>query len=200
MKKRIKAIMLAGVAIGMICSCGSSDKTAQESEAIEGACSDLATFQLKGAVKSVTYNDDSYYGNKTFEFSKEGVLQSDSTIKVDRDSLNRIKMMIFPYESQTGVTLDYVVRFKYDKEGKVEAIHDEKQGWKGLAKLNYDEKGFVKVDSTSCPEGLMVTDYTYSSVDDKGNWVKREYVSHHDSKQDSLSQEKGAETRVISYY
>lgn len=205
--RMFRVAMLVMAVAGVMSSCG-GNSTQGEKENVDtlqgdkgaNATSDLATFQLKGAVKSVAYSDDYYFEKRTFNFSKEGQLQCDSTMKVERDSLNRIMTIVFPYVAQTGVTLDYIVRFKYDEKGRVNSIIDEKQGWKGYAKLICDDQGFVAVDSTRGRHELMVTNYTYSGVDDKGNWVEREYVSRHESKHDSLPQETGSEKRVITYY
>lgn len=203
-----KIVMIAGVFAGAMCACGGSATGASEqggdslkmAKATSEASSDLATFQLKGSVKSVTYSDDYYYGNKTFNFSADGELQCDSNVSVERDSLNRIRILLFPYKSETGVDLKYMVSFKYDDQGRVRAIRDEGQGWSSRARLSYDEKDLVVVDSTKSPDGLTVTDYNYTQIDYKGNWLSREYVSRNEGKSDSLSQEKGAEMRVITYY
>ena len=192
--------MLAVVAVGVISSCGGSDKVAQVDAEAEVAHPDLATFQLNGAVRSVTYNDDYYFENRTFKFSVDGMLECDSLVEVERDSIDRIKMLLFPYKSDTGIDLKYVVIFRYDEKGRVSAIREEDHGWSSRARLTYDEKGFVSVDSTKSPEGLSVTTYSDIKVDDKGNWLSREYVSRNEGKTDSLSQEKGTESRVIAYY
>lgn len=192
--------MLAVVAVGVISSCGGSDKVAQVDAEAEVAHPDLATFQLNEAVRSVTYNDDYYFENRTFKFSVDGMLECDSLVEVERDSIDRIKMLLFPYKSDTGIDLKYVVSFRYDEKGRVSAIREEDHGWSSRARLTYDEKGFVSVDSTKSPDGLTVTDYNYTQIDDKGNWLSREYVSRNEGKTDSLSQEKGTESRVIAYY
>lgn len=192
--------MLAVVAVGVISSCGGSDKVAQVDAEAEVAHPDLATFQLNGAVRSVTYNDDYYFENRMFKFSVDGMLECDSLVEVERDSIDRIKMLLFPYKSDTGIDLKYVVSFRYDEKGRVSAIREEGQGWSSRARLSYDEKDLVVVDSTKSPDGLTVTDYNYTQIDDKGNWLSREYVSRNEGKSDSLSQEKGAEMRVIAYY
>ena len=192
--------MLAGVAVGMITSCGGSDKAVQVETDAEVVHSDLVTFQLDGPVKSVTYNDDYYFENKTFNFSVDGRLECDSLFEVERDSVDRIKMLLFPYKSETGVDLKYVVSFRYDKEGRVRAISDDDHGWRSRAKLTYNEKGFVSVDSTKSPEGLSVTTYSDIEVDDKGNWVSRKYETSDSEKTDSLSNENGTNQRVIKYY
>ena len=192
--------MLAVVAVGVISSCGGSDKVAQVDAEAEVAHPDLATFQLNGVVRSVTYNDDYYFENRTFKFSVDGKLQCDSSVEVERDSVDRIKMLLFPYKSETGVDLKYVVSFRYDKEGRVRAISEDDHGWKSRAKLTYNEKGFVSVDSTKSPEGLSVTTYSDIEVDDKGNWVSRKYETRDSEKTDSLSNENGTNQRVIKYY
>lgn len=198
--RMFRVAMLVMAVAGVMSSCGGSSADKSSEEKASEVKTDMSTFQLKGEVKSVTYKEDYYFGSRTFNFTEDGKLQCDSTVEVERDSVDRIKMLLFPYKSETGVDLKYVVSFRYDNEGRVRAIRDEDQGWSSRAKLTYDEKGFVSVDSTKSPEGLSVTDYKYSKIDDKGNWVAREYVTRNSAKTDSLAEEKGSEERAIIYY
>lgn len=198
--RMFRVAMLVMAVAGVMSSCGGSSADKSSEEKASEVKTDMSTFQLKGEVKSVTYKEDYYFGSRTFNFTEDGKLQCDSTVEVERDSVDRIKMLLFPYKSETGVDLKYVVSFRYDNEGRVRAIRDEDQGWSSRAKLTYDEKGLVSVDSTKSPEGLSVTDYKYSKIDDKGNWVAREYVTRNSAKTDSLAEEKGSEERAIIYY
>ena len=198
--RMFRVAMLVMAVAGVMSSCGGASADKSSEEKASEVKTDMSTFQLKGEVKSVTYKEDYYFGSRTFNFTEDGKLQCDSSVVVERDSVDRIKMLLFPYKSETGVDLKYVVSFRYDKDGRVSAIRDEDQGWSSRAKLTYDEKGFVSVDSTKSPEGLSVTDYKYSKVDDKGNWVAREYVTRNSAKTDSLAEEKGSEERAIIYY
>lgn len=198
--RMFRVAMLVMAVAGVMSSCGGSSVDKSSEEKASEVKTDMSTFQLKGEVKSVTYKEDYYFGSRTFNFTEDGKLQCDISVVVERDSVDRIKMLLFPYKSETGVDLKYVVSFRYDKDGRVSAIRDEDQGWSSRAKFIYDENGFVKVDSTKNPKGESVTDYNYSKVDDKGNWVAREYVTRNSAKTDSLAEEKGSEERAIIYY
>ena len=192
--------MLVMAVAGVMSSCGGSSADKSSEEKASEVKTDMSTFQLKGEVKSVTYKEDYYFGSRTFNFTEDGKLQCDSSVEVERDSIGRIKMLLFPYKSDTGIDLKYVVSFRYDEKGRVSAIREEDHGWSSRARLTYDEKGFVSVDSTKSPEGLSVTTYSDIKVDDKGNWVSRKYETRNSEKTDSMSNENGTNQRVIKYY
>ena len=198
--RMFRVAMLVMAVAGVMNSCGGSSADKSSEEKASEVKTDMSTFQLKGEVKSVTYKEDYYFGSRTFNFTEDGKLQCDSSVEVERDSIGRIKMLLFPYKSDTGIDLKYVVSFRYDEKGRVSAIREEDHGWSSRARLTYDEKGFVSVDSTKSPEGLSVTTYSDIKVDDKGNWVSRKYETRNSEKTDSMSNENGTNQRVIKYY
>ena len=198
--RMFRVAMLVMAVAGVMSSCGGSSADKSSEEKASEVKTDMSTFQLKGEVKSVTYKEDYYFGSRTFNFTEDGKLQCDSSVEVERDSIGRIKMLLFPYKSDTGIDLKYVVSFRYDEKGRVSAIREEDHGWSSRARLTYDEKGFVSVDSTKSPEGLSVTTYSDIKVDDKGNWVSRKYETRNSEKTDSMSNENGTNQRVIKYY
>lgn len=198
--RMFRVAMLVMAVAGVMSSCGGSSADKSSEEKASEVKTDMSTFQLKGEVKSVTYKEDYYFENRTFKFSVDGMLECDSSVEVERDSIDRIKMLLFPYKSDTGIDLKYVVSFRYDEKGRVSAIREEDHGWSSRARLTYDEKGFVSVDSTKSPEGLSVTTYSDIKVDDKGNWVSRKYETRNSEKTDSMSNENGTNQRVIKYY
>lgn len=198
--RMFRVAMLVMAVAGVMSSCGGSLADKSSEEKASEVKTDMSTFQLKGEVKSVTYKEDYYFGSRTFNFTEDGKLQCDSSVEVERDSIDRIKMLLFPYKSDTGIDLKYVVSFRYDEKGRVSAIREEDHGWSSRARLTYDEKGFVSVDSTKSPEGLSVTTYSDIKVDDKGNWVSRKYETRNSEKTDSMSNENGTNQRVIKYY
>ena len=198
--RMFRVAMLVMAMAGVMSSCGGSSADKSSEEKASEVKTDMSTFQLKGEVKSVTYKEDYYFGSRTFNFTEDGMLECDSLVEVERDSIDRIKMLLFPYKSDTGIDLKYVVSFRYDEKGRVSAIREEDHGWSSRARLTYDEKGFVSVDSTKSPEGLSVTTYSDIKVDDKGNWVSRKYETRNSEKTDSMSNENGTNQRVIKYY
>lgn len=164
---------------------------------------DLAFFNLRGPVKSVSEKNDSYDNTRRYGFSKKGKWETQDGQKIGS---------IF-----TDVKRDAEKRIIEYTEGEYDCIdshkitYDAKTGW--LAKCEtsagdgestttytYDANGYavksVTIGEYADDEGgskvNTTTTYTYVSFDDYGNWTKR---TAKDSDGSTWT-----ETRKITYY
>ena len=164
---------------------------------------DLAFFNLRGPVKSVSEKNDSYDNTRRYGFSEKGKWETQDGQKigsiftdVKRDSEKRI--------------IEYT-EGEYDCVDSHKITYDAKTGW--LAKCEtsaddgettttytYDANGYA-VKSVTIGEYLndegeskvnITTTYTYVEFDNYGNWTKR---TAKDSDGSSWT-----ETRKITYY
>ena len=127
---------------------------------------DYLTFDLKGNVKKVTYD------NKSREFDKNGKLMASENEKVLYDNEGRISEIKVEVNSLGGGS-----KYKYDSYGRVEfeTIYLSVLGNTKEEKNHvfYNEKGqVVKIAYTNwLGEGVRTySDYIY---DNHGNWISR---------------------------
>lgn len=184
----------------------SSDKaeaTTDNADKTKPGAIDLAFFNLRGPVKSVTEKNDSYDDTRRYGFSEKGKWETQNGQKigsiftdVKRDGEKRI--------------IEYT-EGEYDCIDSYKITYDAKTGW--LAKCEtsagdgestttytYDANGYaiksVTIGEYADDEGgskvNTTTTYTYVSFDDYGNWTKR---TAKDSDGSAWT-----ETRKIAYY
>ena len=142
---------------------------------------DWAVFGLKGKVKSVTYYNWScpymwpYQTEvKKISFNRAGNAIAPQCVKIVRNKKGIIKNIKY-YFSDFEDWFDQEIIF--DADGRVIRVCSSGIDGGGCDELYYDEDGRVSQSITnSCVEGediTIITTYTYSSFDAKGNWTKR---------------------------
>lgn len=146
---------------------------------------DLAFFGLYGPVKSVSdITIESAF--PAYEFDRNGKLTSvygtPSSERYEWDKQGRIVRMN-GYENR--------VDYEWDSERPV-ASEASAEGMTLLESYTYDERGFVaKIEHTDDGE-VIYEKFTYSGVDEYGNWTKRSSSGYEYTT--------GVEARVIEYY
>lgn len=181
--KRIYSILLAGVTLLAVMSCGNSGKKTEavQKKAATVEITDWDVFDLKGKVKSVTYYNWSspymwpYNDNvRTYSFDVTGNVIAPKGVTVTRN--------------QRGVAIDFLYylpdwdswfsqSLKYDSNGRLAGVDRDGVDGGSSSEFHYDENGRISKETKyECAEGdewEVVKCYEYISFDAKGNWTKR---------------------------
>ena len=197
--RRIYSILLAGVTLLAVMSCGNSSKKTVK-------ITDLDAFDLKGKVKTVTYYNWSSpymwpYNNEvcTYSFDVTGNVFAPRDVKITRNLRGEAIEFLY-YLSDWDCW--FKQSLKYDSNGRLARVDRSGVDGGSSSELQYDKKGRVYMETEhECAEGEawdVVKCYEYISFDAEGNWTKRicrETPSYIGAKQSIVTQ-----TRKIEYY
>lgn len=169
---------------------------------------DWKIFDLKGKVKSVTYNDytcpfsgvASYGDNRevvTFDDLGRVIVPKDGNIIRNKNGV-AINIQFYIYEGGIGLWMNQ--KLKYGTNGRLQKIDSEGWGAQHHIEFVYDPQGYVaKIMYIGEGEGavyLETTTYEYILFDTEGNWTKRKAKKE----RDWAEPETKIETRKIEYY
>ena len=160
---------------------------------------DLAFYDLRGPVK--TLKDAN---GKTVKFTKDGKLKNEPK-GITRDSCGYIIELKTMVENDLGeLCLPDDYEYEYNEKGQLITTHNNGFEWWATTRYIYDDKGFVTCyhshEMGSNYDENWVKTYTYTHVDEYGNWIQREWelvIKEHNGTQRNR---KGTDVRIITYY
>ena len=151
------------------------DSIRQAEERRNRVTPDLAFFELKGPVKSVSsnYNMSEAGFKKSISFTEDGTAVAPKGVKFKRSN-GKITSVSY-YESYMSDWLGD--SYSINAEGKIiSSVYSGIDGG-GRSKYSYDDQGLlIKESSSGACEGEPYYEnvtYNYQSFDDYGNWTKR---------------------------
>lgn len=168
---------------------------------------DWGIFELKGKVKSVTYdwccpfNGVASYDDagQVVKFNTSGRVIVPEDGKIVRNNMGTaIDIQFYICEGEIEDWLNQ--KLVYDSEGRLQKVDTGGYECERYTKFVYDGEGNVtkKVDIEEADGDIytMVTTYTYVSFDAQGNWTKRVATTTCDW----ADTETNTEVRTILYY
>lgn len=193
MTKKIKFI-LSTLLVTILAAC-----TSDELAKYGFKSSDLSFWEVKGNVKSVSYQGGSIYffdeeGTFCFVNEKPAIEKGDREINSshdffyshnDKNQINRLKAM------------EFETKYIWGSNGMLEAEESKYAEGTEKATYSYDENGnvakidFVAVFGEDKKEVKSTTTYKYTKFDKQGNWIEREFKS---------GEESGKQVRTIEYF
>lgn len=168
---------------------------------------DWKIFDLKGKVKSVTYNDYTCpflgvasFGNGevvTFDDSGRVIVPEDGNIIRDKNGV-AINIQFYICEGEIDDWMDQ--KLKYDTNGRLQKIDSGGYECQRYREFVYDPQGYVakrmNIEEAEGEVHLEITTYEYISFDEEGNWTMRKAKTECDW----ADPETTIETRKIEYY
>ena len=169
---------------------------------------DWKVFDLKGKVKSVTYNDYTcpflgvapYSDNGdvvTFDDSGRVIVPEDGNIIRDKNGV-AINIQFYICEGEIDDWMDQ--KLKYDANGRLQKIDSGGYECQHYIELVYDPQGYVakriEIEEAEGDVYLKITTYEYISFDAEDNWTMRKAKTECDW----ADPETTIETRKIEYY
>lgn len=178
------------------------------------SAADWGLFELKGKVKSVTYNK----GNLPFilnenknitqiTFSKDGKVNFPEDVKLIRNKRGHITEINYIYKENNSETFTEY-KIQRDSKERITYLSTGDYCAAPIYDFYYNSKGYVsKATETIGEEGYSKTTtftYTYQEYDDYGNWTKRSYKAVAKEKVEgekpTTSSYSGTDTREITYH
>lgn len=169
---------------------------------------DWKIFDLKGKVKSVTYNDytcpfsgvASYGDNRevvTFDDSGRVIVPKNGNIIRNK---NGVAINIQFYKNEGGIDIWTNQGLKYDTNGRLQKVDSEGSAGQHHIEFVYDPQGYVAkkmhIEEVEGDVYLVITTYEYISFDAEGNWTMRKAKIECDW----ADPETIIDTRTIEYY
>ena len=208
------------------------DKGNRQDEASDGDAGfitpDLLLFGVKGHVKSVETNDGKEKVRITFD--DKGLLASYPCTEGSRDFIFKdgkavgkyfsskrnangqlVRFAYEPYEDMDEHWYTDIYELTYNASGRV--VTTVQTGWESSSTTKHEYDGKELCTREVC-EGMaeslgykVITTYTYTKFDDRGNWTERkckmhsvEWEGEEETAEKNTSDATSVEKRVITYY